>query len=46
MYDELDFMEIQNIREIKGKRRSGYDKAQFWPNLRNCLYKYNIKHNH
>ena len=29
MYDELDFMEIQNIREIKGKQRSGYDKAQF-----------------
>ena len=26
--------------------RSGYDKGRFWPNLRNCLYRYNIKHNH
>jgi hypothetical protein len=24
----------------------GYDKGRFWPNLRNCLYRYNIKHNH
>jgi hypothetical protein len=23
-----------------------YDKGRFWPNLRNCLYRYNIKHNH
>ena len=27
-------------------KRSGYDKGRFWPNLRNCLYRYNIKHNH
>ena len=27
-------------------QRSGYDKGRFWPNLRNCLYRYNIKHNH
>ena len=26
--------------------RSEYDKGRFWPNLRNCLYRYNIKHNH
>ena len=24
-------------------QRSGYDKGRFWPNLRNCLYRYNIK---
>ena len=28
------------------RQRSGYDKGRFWPNLRNCLYRYNIKHNH
>jgi hypothetical protein len=28
------------------KKRSEYDKGRFWPNLRNCLYRYNIKHNH
>jgi hypothetical protein len=22
------------------------DKGRFWPNLRNCLYGYNIKQNH
>ena len=27
-------------------QRSEYDKGRFWPNLRNCLYRYNIKHNH
>ena len=27
-------------------QRSGCDKGRFWPNLRNCLYRYNIKHNH
>ena len=26
--------------------RSEYDKGRFWPNVRNCLYRYNIKHNH
>ena len=24
----------------------GYDKGRFWPNLRNCLYRHNIKHTH
>ena len=33
---------IYNIRY----QRSGYDKGRFWPNLRNCLHRYNIKHNH
>ena len=28
------------------KQRSEYDKGRFWHNLRNCLYRYNIKHNH
>jgi hypothetical protein len=27
-------------------QRSEYDKGIFWPNLRNCLYRYHIKHNH
>ena len=27
-------------------QRSEYDKGRFWPNLRNCLYRYNIKHIH
>ena len=27
-------------------QRSEYDKGRFWPNLRNCLYRYNIKQNH
>ena len=27
-------------------QRSGCDKGRFWPNLRNWLYTYNIKHNH
>ena len=25
---------------------SMYDKGRFWPNLRNCLYRNNIKQNH
>ena len=27
-------------------QRSEYDKGRFWPNLRNCLNRYSIKHNH
>ena len=39
---------MSEIHEIGGVRhqRSEYDKSRFWPNLRNCLYRYNIKQNH
>jgi hypothetical protein len=37
---------VAQSNENKTKQRSGYDKGKFWHNLRNCLYRYNIKHNH
>ena len=37
---------VTQIIQWMSTERSGYDKGQFWPNLRNCLYRYNIKHNH
>jgi hypothetical protein len=42
--------DLRNWRSCKWNRcrfeRSEYDKGRFWPNLRNCLYRYNIKYNH
>ena len=35
-----------HLHSEKRCKRSEYDKGRFWPNLRNCLYRYNIKHNH
>ena len=35
-----------HLHSEKRCKRSKYDKGRFWPNLRNCLYRYNIKHNH
>ena len=37
---------FQEDRPCHAVQRSGYDKGQFWANLGNCLYRYNIKHNH
>ena len=53
--NDLDtFVTSKNAQRVKSisedfendLQRSEYDKGRFWPNLRNCLYRYNIKHNH
>jgi hypothetical protein len=37
---------LAHFQRTTCSQRSEYDKGICWPNLRNCLYRYNIKHNH